>query len=499
MQSIKQWREIAKQVQEAYVEQILNTPTVNSRFDNINLEAFKVRLAGLADVEVQNRMIKFKISGDIDRTDDNSILLKTMKENRLQMIALRAYLYSLYEATMSGTDSMLYHYSTSEHTSFELAYSFHYRINVDGHDAEQFDVKDTPAWKILQLMQDVVITKESYLNAIRSHNSKMTEVENYIKTRSWNGQNSESQGLKNLFQQAPEGGGTEDQLEALQKAIINGLTARTYGFEVEVPDAKDVTAPGGIEKGTDGSLRSYEGNEECDCCCNECTYHECDCEWCENGNSDPEHCGDSDCATADSAEYRTIGGVQRVVHDGLHKLCHELNEVNAEKNDSAGTHIHVYAADLTTQQVGQVLAIYSWTANIMAVVAGRRNVNYAMDIPTSYIGKALKKRGATLTSDKPRAINMTNLFNGRGTLEFRQMDCNLNAERITAWAWLVRGMVTVAKRGATLKDFKHIQTLDDIIAVYARFNVTPTNEHPEQIIYGSKSDENKFVVTQHLR
>ncbi len=184
-------------------------------------------------------------------------------------------------------------------------------------------------------------------------------------------------------------------------------------------------------------------------------------------------------------------------HSGMYQLCKELNEEDAEMNDSAGTHIHVFAADLETKQVGQVLATYKWLENILSIIAGRKNTSYAMDVPTNYVASAIKKNNAWLTKDKPRAVNVTPLFTSRGTIEFRQMDCNLNADRITAWAWLVRGLVTAAKRGAELKDYKQVTDLNGIVEVFAKFNIEPDNEHPELIIYGSKSDDEKIKRVVH--
>jgi hypothetical protein len=182
----------------------------------------------------------------------------------------------------------------------------------------------------------------------------------------------------------------------------------------------------------------------------------------------------------------------------VHDIQLILNEKDAEMNDSAGTHIHVFAADLTTNQVGQVFAAYKWLEHIMSAIAGRQNTSYAMDFPVSYIGSALRKSNPRLTADKPRTVNATPLFTNRGTIEFRQMDCNLDADRMSAWAWIVRGLVTVAKRGATIANYKQVTDLNSLIELFAKFNVEPDNEHPELIIYGSKSDDDKVVRVQHV-
>jgi hypothetical protein len=277
----------------------------------------------------------------------------------------------------------------------------------------------------------------------------------------------------------------------------NWLVARTWGFEVEVPDAKGVSVlpSSGIEKGEDGSLRSYESNDDCECDCSECVYHDCDCEYCENQNSDPDHCGNSYCAQCDSAEFRTTGGIQRGIHSGLVKLSEDLIENEAENNDTAGVHIHVYGADLTMQQVAQVVAIYAVTQNVLSPIAGRENVNYAANISYDKIAQALDKKNPQLYNEKPLAVNLMHL-NNRGTIEFRQMACNFDWREITVWAAIVRGIVNAAKRGAQFHEFKNITDLDTLMERLAKFDHTIGNEEPEELIYGSRTDKDIVAKTK---
>lgn len=286
----------------------------------------------------------------------------------------------------------------------------------------------------------------------------------------------------------------EEQLLKVYELLPgNGLVARTWGFEIESPDAKGVDAPTGIEKGEDGSLRSYERNSDCDCSCNDCQYHDCDCDLCDNRSDGDDHCGSSDCASADSAEFRTIGGVQRIISSGLYTLCKDLNDSEAENNDTAGTHIHVYAKDLNTNQIGYVLASYKRLEELMAVICGREDVAYAKNIPVEYIRAALRKNNPTITTDKPRAVTTVHLTNNRGTIEFRQMDCNYDANRITVWAWICRALVTSAKRGMKLNDVLGVTDIVSLIEVFAKFNVFLHDESPEQVVYGSKTDSGSFT------
>ena len=316
----------------------------------------------------------------------------------------------------------------------------------------------------------------------------------------------EKVGLENVFDKRPnkpDDALIESQIEAAYHAMPNNmLVSRTWGFELEIADAKGVDAVFGIEKGQDGSLRSYESTSDCDCSCDECFYHECDCEYCETGSSDPDHCNGSSCSSADSAEFRTVKGSNRAKHAGLFKLCDALEAENAEVNDTCGIHIHVYAQDLTTRQVANVLAVYKYLDQIMMVIADRDDVNYAKRIPVDYVRQAYKGQ---LPIDKPRAVNLTHIANSttfdymRGTIEFRQMAGGYNAPRITFWSWLLRGLVTTAQRGAELKDFMKVKDIDGIIETFARFNYFLHDENPALLIPGGQQDNKHIKRLAHGR
>ena len=416
------------------------------------------------------------------KTDEQPIE-EYWRNNRLAMIHAIAYLHAVDTATRETEAGWNRVYGCTTVDIARLLVSINIQGYVDAETYEAMPLEQHPAVMLLDMMYSVKIQKDNIIWA-RDRYTRQLAIFDNEKPKS------KDSGIKKLFENAPvvHADTINEQFNMLQEQVTNNLVARTWGFEIEIPDAKGVKAPAGIEKGDDGSLRSYQGSDDCQCDCDDCTYHDCDCDNCYNRNTDPEHCGDSDCASCDSAEYRTIGGIQRMQHAGMFKLCADLKEEDAELNDSAGTHIHVYAQDLTTHQVGQVMAAYTWLDTIIRPIAGRKNVNYAMAIPVHYIANALSKSKAALVKDKPREINCMHLFNGRGTLEFRQMDCNADAKRITAWAWLVRGLVTAAKRGATLRDYKECKDLNDVIGVLARFKIYTDNENPEQVVYGSKND-----------
>lgn len=372
------------------------------------------------------------------------------------------------------------------------------------NSSEYVSVSDpeTPVMKLLKLFCETKPSK-TYLNyGIRAFRELTKNLESIVSRVD---KEFKPSGLTKIMSEGPSGDSDwvikmEGQIKELQKQLpSNGLTSRTWGFEIESPDCKGV-APipnSGIEKGDDGSLRSYEAGDDCECDCRDCTYHECNCDDCDSYNDDPDHCGDSYCANAESAEFRSTGGINRVKHNGMYQLCKDLLEAKAEINDTAGTHIHVYAQDLKTVEVGQVMAIYKRLENLFDVIAGRKDTNYARRIILEHIGNAIKKNHPWIVAEKPRAVNVSQLFTSRGTIEFRQMDCNYDADRITLFAWMVRGLVEVAKRGATLQSFMKVTDFNDFVVALGKFNYFLASEMPGLIIPGTKADANSVTKVQH--
>lgn len=344
------------------------------------------------------------------------------------------------------------------------------------------------------------IEKNTFLIATRDYNKLLKEIENLLQVNP----DAPKRGLAQYYENKPgkpfadadTRQVVEEQIDAAYLAMpSNGLTSRTWGFELEIADAKGVDAPFNIEKGEDGSLRSYEASDDCDCDCEDCLYHECDCDYCENQNNDPEHCNNSACSSADMAEFRSKNGISRLKHAGLFKLCKSLDAEDAEVNDTCGVHIHVYSADLKPEHVAQVLASYKWLENIMAIVADRDDTSYARRLQVPDILTAIRKK--EFTGQKQMAVNVMHMgiAGTRGTIEFRQMLGNYSAERITFWAWLVRGLVETAKRGAKFHDFRGVEDINGIIAVYAKFNYYLHDEGTELLIPGGRLDNNYIPRT----
>lgn len=365
------------------------------------------------------------------------------------------------------------------------------------------DNKESNVMGLLRMLAETKPDREEIKKAIRWYNDwvlRLTEIDNR------NNSTPKDTGLSNILTSGPTGDREwgrviESQIQEMMKQLpSNGLVSRTWGFEIESPDCKGVEPlpNSGIDKGDDGSLRSYESNDDCECECRDCVYHECDCDNCDSYNDSPDHCGADDCTTAESAEFRSTGGIQRVKHNGMYDLCQKLKDEDAEMNDSAGTHIHVFAADLTTHQVGNVMATYKRLENLFAKLSGRDDVQYARRIAVEHVRDAIKASNPALKPDKPRAVNVSNLFNDRGTIEFRQMDCNYDADRITFFAWMVRGLVETAKRGATFTSFLKVKDIYDVVNIFAKFNYFIQSENPGLAVPGTKTDATAIKRVQHI-
>jgi hypothetical protein len=409
---------------------------------------------------------------NLDSVEDMQASLDLIKRNRIKAAAFAAFVYAFRRNNIVRMPV-----ADPSRLMLREAYGINETLNT-----EEVRHKENIWYAISQ----ITIDKEDLRNGIADIQVIMTKLEQRIERRSA----TKLTGLEALYANAKTKIADLDEFTKLYDQMPkNALTSRTWGFELEVADAKNVKAIFGIEKGEDGSLRSYESNDDCDCDCDDCRYHSCDCDYCESNNEDPDHCGNSHCSGADSAEFRSVRGISRCKHYGLNKLSEMLIAEGAEMNDTCGLHIHVYAKDLEPKQIGHVLASYKWIENMIAEIAGREDVEYARHLTIKEIKAGM--RSGDIANVKMRAVNTAHL-NGRGTLEFRQMQGTLDYKRVTVWAWLVRGLVTCAKRGMQLKDLIQTKTLGDVIQVMTKFDYLIDDETPDEIIPGGQRD-NEFV------
>lgn len=259
---------------------------------------------------------------------------------------------------------------------------------------------------------------------------------------------------------------------ALAKATPRELP-RTYGFEIETPSADAVLDNAtrqlrahndeieannpaqpriGLDsillwKG-DGSVTGEDQNEDCECDCRACVYHDCNCDSCEdNNNGEPDHdCGSSDCYNAGTYQEITSVGGTTTTHPLSLRILRLADLAGAEINDTCGLHIHIGSEDLTPAQVAQVISAYRAIAPIMNPIAGRSDVYYCQSNSDQDITQARNGQG----TEKYRAVNTAPHFSPYrpSTIEFRQHAGTNSPAEVRAFAVLLVHLVEYAKRNA---------------------------------------------------
>ena len=267
------------------------------------------------------------------------------------------------------------------------------------------------------------------------------------------------------------------QFAKLATDLANGQPkklARTWGFEIETPEADKVYNQTTRDEfqhlnfTSDQSVKTDDGDDsDCECDCRACNYHECNCDNCEDYNEDPDHdCGSRSCRSCGQyQEITSIGGLDTTHPEALALLeAKSLDECAV--NDTCGLHIHIGSADLSPLQVANVIRAYRVVADVLEPIAGRRDVYYANDNTEADIRRALDGD----STEKYKAVNTAHHFNGgrwgkAQTLEFRQHGGTNDTDRVRAWAYLLVRLVEFGKSGAGLYWLARAKDLDEILAV----------------------------------
>lgn len=246
-------------------------------------------------------------------------------------------------------------------------------------------------------------------------------------------------------------------------------TARTWGFEIETPEADRILdnmtreQASLVEFCADGSVSSADG---CECDCSSCTYHECNCDNCEDYNDSPDHdCGSSWCV-GQYQEIKTLAGGVKTTHPEALTALDSAGLASADITDDCGLHIHIGSADLEAWQVARVLTAYRLLGQILDPIAGRVNGGYYKKHDPQL--EEDTRRG--YDSDKYTDVNtkwhfmaVKRLTSRDATLEFRQHEGTNDSARIRAWAWLMIQLVEFAKTSKPVYWLGRCQTLGDMI------------------------------------
>jgi hypothetical protein len=243
-------------------------------------------------------------------------------------------------------------------------------------------------------------------------------------------------------------------------------TPRTWGFEVETPEADKAyrrtnrTDLDEIAFCQDGSVSSSEG---CECDCRSCSYHTCDCDDCENYNEDPDHdCGSSECC-GEYQEIKSIGGLSGTHPEAL-AILDRIGLDECEITAECGLHIHIATADLSPIQLAKVQTAYRLAEFIFDAIAGRAG-NYYYQRHNDQNEDYTRKGNP---SDKYTAVNTKWHFEGPRlgrpqTVEFRQHEGTNDTARIRAWAWLLIRLVEFAKTDRPVYWVGKSKTLSELV------------------------------------
>jgi hypothetical protein len=291
----------------------------------------------------------------------------------------------------------------------------------------------------------------------------------------------------------PEYKSTSEQAEAVESQFARFALAldcaeprelpRTYGFEIETPTADTVRENAiralrahndALEIGADrvsldsildwkgdGSVTGENQNEECECDCSDCVYHDCSCDYCDNQNSDPEHgCGSDYCYnTGEFQEITSVGGTT-TTHPLSLEILADAKLYEAEINDTCGVHVHVGSGDLTPAQVAGVISAYRALADILDPIAERAGAYYCQTNSDHDINEARAGRG----SEKYRAVNTAPHFSNYrpDTIEFRQHAGTGSTVAVRAWAVLLVHLVEYAKRNRPIYWLARCRDFDEL-------------------------------------
>lgn len=294
---------------------------------------------------------------------------------------------------------------------------------------------------------------------------------------------------------------TDDRVIATLPIAEHGtLSSRRWGIEIELAGARGVGAPLGWEKKDDGSLRSaYTTQRDYidpeDCPENDHRYRieattesgavidvenpdyveEDYCEYC--GYPDEDEEGNN---WEDTAEI--VSPILRSFHSrGLEKLLDDAR--NEPQNDTAGTHVHVEANDLTPKQLGALVYAYEFIEPIIQASYAREDRHYCANygyeelrqlnrvIKTGEGGRGYGEGDRLSMGRRYKTVNLMAL-DTHGTVEFRAMGPaggSIDYEYLIRWAHFCREMVNVAKANVPMSTWSAVKTFDDVKAIFVKY------------------------------
>lgn len=250
-------------------------------------------------------------------------------------------------------------------------------------------------------------------------------------------------------------------------------TPRTWGFEIETPEADALyynltrSELDTMEFCQDSSIDGYESDyDNCECDCQWCNYHSCNCDDCEIlGSDDPSHdCGNSACYTpgTEYQEVKTLGGGVTSTHPEALEYLIGAGLERVKITSQCGLHMNIGSRDLTPLAVSRVMTAYRLGAWLFDTIAGRVSERYASQIQPHIEDNARKGYPSAKMTAVNSGHHFANVDNNPeiARLEFRQHEGTNNPAEIRAWAWLLCEVVEFAKSDRPIYWLSKAKTLD---------------------------------------
>ena len=154
----------------------------------------------------------------------------------------------------------------------------------------------------------------------------------------------------------------------------------------------------------------------------------------------------------------------------LQKVVRELRHHGAKANARTGLHVHVGAADFTPTQVKNLVRTFYKQEKLILKAAGtlpNRITRYTREVDHGFVERICRMATPTMQKineawfgrynpnpyhydeHRYRALNLNNLWDSKGTVEFRYHEQSLNAGKIRAAVLIDLLMVLKAKNAKT--------------------------------------------------
>ena len=254
------------------------------------------------------------------------------------------------------------------------------------------------------------------------------------------------------------------RLESLESA---NPQVRRWGFEAEHPaiqyaiDGSMYREQRPFEFVNDGSVETID--RDCECSCRECTYHECNCDFCDDYNDDPSHCGSESCDAKN--ELSTANPILTYWDSEMDTFLDYCAQAEAEhgynpRGENWGGHVHVEARDLSRRALMTALTIANhvfesapewligWQDNYNTATISDQAKRDFQSGKRNSIDRALPVTAYNLAwESEPRAYAIGDMPDGRKTtIEFRLFRTTFDPELIKARGAIARAIVSYAKR-----------------------------------------------------